>query len=340
MIASMKTKPNLRLLVNLGEPAGVGYDIAIQLANQKQNLEWIAIGCKQTLLQRATQLGQSIQIVDWHDTPIITPNRLQEIKLISTPCTQTVIPGKLNPRHASTVLDSLQIAHELLIQKKADAILTLPVHKGILNEAGFAFSGHTEWFRDLCKIPMTVMLFAFQEFKIALASTHLPLKQVPDYLTQKKLSQVFNCLLPELKLKWHIQNPRIGVCGLNPHAGENGYLGREEIDIIEPVIRQFQSNQHRIEGCFSADTLLTPDGLAQFDCVLAMYHDQALPVVKFASFGKAVNITLGLPYWRISVDHGTALDKAGTGLARADSAQAAIDFLVQHDSAASHLVYH
>lgn len=326
----MKIPSHPRLLMTLGEPAGVGYDIAIELAQRAQAIELIAIACKKTLLQRADNLGKSIQITEWNANLPSKPNQFQEIKILSLPFVEKVIPGKLNPLHARTVLDSLQIAHELLIQKKADAVLTLPIHKGIINAAGFSFSGHTEWFRDLCDVPMTVMLFAFQNYKIALASTHLPLKEIPNYLTQEKLSQVFNCLLPELKSKWHIQNPRIGVCGLNPHAGENGYLGREEIDVIEPVIQQFQSERHDVQGCFSADTLLTPNGLAQFDCVLAMYHDQALPVVKFASFGKAINITLGLPYWRISVDHGTALDKAGTGLASADSAQAAIDFFVQH----------
>lgn len=233
-------------------------------------------------------------------------------------------PGVLAAANGAYVLDTLDAAIDLIGQGQASAIVTAPVHKGVINEAGVPFSGHTEYFQEHAGVEKVVMMLAGGGLRVALATTHLPLRRVADAVTFETLVQVLTILDADLKKRFALQRPHIGVCGLNPHAGEGGHLGREEIEVIAPALQQVRARGMHVTGPLPADTLFVPSHVAQFDAVLAMYHDQGLPVLKHASFGHGVNITLGLPYVRTSVDHGTALDLAGTGKADAGSLQQAL----------------
>jgi 4-hydroxythreonine-4-phosphate dehydrogenase len=228
-------------------------------------------------------------------------------------------------RNARYVLDSLQLALDGCLDKRFDAVVTAPVHKGIINDAGIAFSGHTEFFAEGAGIDKVVMMLATDSLRVALATTHLPLKDVSAAITRSSLQQVVEILDRSMKAQFGISHPRIAVCGLNPHAGEGGHLGMEEIEVISPVIELLQATGINLTGPWPADTIFNQDRLQDYDVVLAMYHDQGLPVLKHAGFGRAVNITLGLPFIRTSVDHGTALDLAGSGKASDTSLQAAVD---------------
>jgi 4-hydroxythreonine-4-phosphate dehydrogenase len=236
-----------------------------------------------------------------------------------------VLAGELNPANSRYVLDTLQTALEGSLKGDFDAIVTAPVHKGVINEAGHSFSGHTEFFADGAGVAKVVMMLATHTLRVALATTHLPLNAVSDAITRESLTEVIRITDQSLRQQFGIATPRIAVCGLNPHAGEGGYLGREEIDTIQPVIDRLSEQGIAVSGAWPADTIFNQDKLANYDVVLAMYHDQGLPVLKHHGFGKAVNVTLGLPFIRTSVDHGTALDLAGTGKASATSLQAAVD---------------
>ena len=313
-----------RLLITTGEPAGVGPDIVIKIAQDVLPAEIIVIGDEKLLLARAKQLKLPLKLIPFDLTLSPDINDPDTLKIIHTPLAAPCIAGKLDKKNAAYVMRMLEMAHEYAEKKQVDAIVTAPVHKAILNQAGFTFDGHTELFAALAKVDQVVMLFVTPQTKIALATTHLPLSKVAQAITKEHLEKVIRILHAGLVDQFKKQNPTILVCGLNPHAGEQGYLGSEEIEIISPVVKKLQKEKMKLVGPLSADTIFTEKFLDQADAILAMFHDQALPVVKHMGFGKAVNVTLGLPYIRTSVDHGTALDVAGTRQADAGSLKAAI----------------
>jgi 4-hydroxythreonine-4-phosphate dehydrogenase len=235
-----------------------------------------------------------------------------------------VTAGELNHLNSRYVLDTLQTALDGCLSKQFDAVVTAPVHKGIINESGEGFTGHTEFFADGAGVKKVVMMLATESLKVALATTHLPLREVADAITTEELQDVIVIIHKAMQQHFGLTLPKIAVCGLNPHAGEDGHLGREEIDTIQPVIDNFIEDGYAVSGAWPADTIFNQDKLKSYDVVLAMYHDQGLPVLKHHGFGKAVNVTLGLPFIRTSVDHGTALDLAGTGQANPSSLYAAL----------------
>ncbi len=318
-----------RLLITPGEPAGIGADITLQLAEQDIAAELVVIADPELLLARAQQLKISIELLSCDLQQAPEKNRSGTLKIIPQKLHAPVVAGKLDKKNAAYVMETLRIAAEIASQNKAHGIVTGPVQKSIMNDAGIAFSGHTEFFADYCHVPQTVMLFVVDQLKVALATTHLPLAKVSAAINKNKLQTALTILRNELIKKFHINDPRILVCGLNPHAGENGHLGREEIDVITPALNELRAQQFQLIGPLPADTIFTPAILQQADVVLAMYHDQALPLVKYLGFGHAVNVTLGLPFIRTSVDHGTALDMAGTGKADAGSLLAAVKLAVE-----------
>lgn len=315
----------LRLALTTGEPAGIGPDLVLMLASQTHWAEdVVALGDLEMLRARARLLNLSVRLRPYTPEQEQEPCQQGELFVLHIPCVAPVIPGSLDSRNAAYVLELLKRATAGCQSGEFAAMVTAPLHKGIINEAGVAFTGHTEYLAELTAAPMPVMLLAAGNLRVALATTHLPLNKVSAAITANLLRNVLKILDHDLRTKFGIKQPRILVCGLNPHAGEGGYLGMEEIDVIIPTIRQLQQQGLYLTGPLPADTLFTPRNLLQADAVLAMYHDQGLPVLKHAGFGKAVNITLGLPIIRTSVDHGTALDLAGTGKAETGSLKAAI----------------
>ena len=314
-----------RLVITPGEPAGIGPDICIQMAQQPPvDTELIVIGDESLMQERAQLLELPLHFDTFSKGAGIasTPGRLSLVPVsLNNPCKI----GNLDPSNAPYVLETLTQAVSLCLQGNADAMVTGPVHKGVINEAGFKFSGHTEFLAELCQQELTVMMLATEGLRVALVTTHLPLNEVPEAITKDRLNQIITILDRDLRNKFGIADPEILVCGLNPHAGEGGHLGREEIEIIEPVLRAKRVEGVRLIGPLPADTLFTDKYLNSADAVLAMYHDQGLPVLKYKGFGQASNITLGLPIIRTSVDHGTALDLAGTGTADTGSLYNAID---------------
>jgi len=319
-----------RLLLTPGEPTGIGPDIIIHLAQENFSAELIIVADPDLLHQRAQQLGYPLKLIEWDDKADTTYHQKKSLKIIPVKQYSPSIPGVLDSRNSPYVIETLSLAAKLCREKKADALITGPVHKGVINEAGISFSGHTEFFSELCG-KKTVMLFVLNQpkLKVALVTTHLPLSLVPDAITTEHLESCITILHHELQTLFHIDSPKIYTCGLNPHAGESGYLGREEIDIIQPCIEKLKEKNISIVGPLSADTLFTPKYLEQADVILAMYHDQALPLVKYLGFGNAVNVTLGLDFIRTSVDHGTALDLAGTNKADAGSMREAIHLAIE-----------
>lgn len=315
----------IRLAITPGEPAGIGPDLIVQLVQQPQPCELVAYADPELLLARAQQLGLPLRLRPLGDEPP-RPLSAGELAVRPVKLRQPAQAGTLNSANAPYVLETLTAATTDCQRGLCNALVTGPVHKGIINEAGVPFSGHTEFLADLTGTPRVVMMLATEGLRVALATTHLPLAQVPASITQPLLHEVIGILHRDLQHKFGIAAPRILVCGLNPHAGEGGHLGREEIEVITPVLEQLRSSGILLEGPLPADTLFTPKHLAQCDAVLAMYHDQGLPVLKYKGFGAAVNITLGLPIIRTSVDHGTALDLAGTGGAETGSLVTAIEY--------------
>jgi 4-hydroxythreonine-4-phosphate dehydrogenase len=318
-----------KILITPGEPAGIGPDVTIQIAQQAWPVELVAIADPDLLTERAKQLGLPLQLITDRGAEPTTTHKPGTLKIIPVKLHLSATAGVLNPGNAEYVLRTLELAADLCQQKKADAIVTGPVHKGVINQSNIGFTGHTEFFAHFCGVPQTIMLFVVDQLKVALVTTHIPLAKVPAAITRERLHSVISLLDSELKNKFKIASPRILVCGLNPHAGEGGYLGREEIDVINPALTELREEHYRVEGPLPADTIFTPKYLEQADVVLAMYHDQALPLVKYAGFGHAVNVTLGLPFVRTSVDHGTAIDIAGTGKADAGSMQAALELAIK-----------
>jgi 4-hydroxythreonine-4-phosphate dehydrogenase len=309
------------LLVSSGEPAGIGPDLCLAMADYEFPV--VILGDKLLLAQRAKELNRELTLVDYQPgIPLIT--KPKHLTVLSIPCTVTVVTGELNPLNAIYVIEMLSVATDRCLRGEFAALITAPVHKAVINQAGIAFSGHTEFLAHRCKVDTVVMMLACDAMKVALVTTHLPLKKVADTLSQSLICDVIAQLNTSLQSEFGIANPQIYVAGLNPHAGENGYLGHEEIEIISPALDTLKKRGISVHGPFPADTLFIPQHLRQCDAFVAMYHDQGLPVLKYAGFGSAVNVTLGLPIIRTSVDHGTALELAGTGLAETGSFVAAV----------------
>ena len=313
-----------RLVLTAGEPAGIGPDLAIELAEQYQDYELIVIADPALLWQRAEQLGQVIdfELVDLDLPPTTTAAGV--LRYLPVQLAEPVEPGVLDKRNADYVLQTLLTAHQGCQSGQFDAMVTCPVHKGVINDAEIPFTGHTEFLAEQSGVEKVVMMLACDSLRVALATTHLPLREVSDAITTTSLHQILDIIEQAMQTQFGIAEPNIAVCGLNPHAGEDGHLGSEEIDVIDPVIASFQEKGSAVSGSWPADTIFLKDRLENIDVVLAMYHDQGLPVLKHAGFSSAVNITLGLPYIRTSVDHGTALDLAASGLAKLGSLEAAL----------------
>jgi len=317
-----------RIALTAGEPAGIGPDLCIQLAQYQQQADVIVIADPLLLQQRAQQLGLAVTLEAADLSLAASVPDIGTLRYIPIELIEPVIAGQLNSHNATYVLQTLQYALDGCLNGDFDAVVTAPVHKAVINDANVAFTGHTEFFADGSDTEKVVMMLATADLRVALATTHLPLKEVSDAITAAGLTQVLEIIDANMKQQFGILQPRIAVCGLNPHAGEDGHLGREEIDVINPVIKRLSEQGMRLSGPWSADTIFVKDKLTDFDVVLAMYHDQGLPVLKHQGFGMAVNVTLGLPFIRTSVDHGTALELAGTGKANITSLQAAINMAI------------
>lgn len=313
-----------RIAITPGEPAGIGPDIVLAVAREPWNAELVAICDPELLKQRASELGLDIKLeaVDLEASP--TSHHPGSLKVLPVPLNVQCRTGQLDPRNASSVVVSLHAAVEGCLSGDFAAMVTAPVQKSVINDAGIPFSGHTELLAEATNTDRVVMMLATERLRVALATTHLPLQEVPRAITPGLLTETLTILNRDLQQKFAIPCPRIAVLGLNPHAGEGGHMGREEIDVIIPVIEQLQAAGMDLTGPLPADTAFNPKVLDACDAVFAMYHDQGLPTLKYAGFGKAVNITLGLPIIRTSVDHGTALDLAGSGEADPGSLETAL----------------
>jgi 4-hydroxythreonine-4-phosphate dehydrogenase len=306
--------------VTPGEPAGIGPDLVVRLAQEPVSAEIVAIADPDLLEERARRLGIPLRI------QVLEPGhpaRPGHLSVWPVALRHTVTPGHLDTANAPYVLETLRIGCDACLAGRLEALVTGPVHKGVINDAGLPFTGHTEFLATRCGAE-PVMMLATPGLRVALVTTHLPLSEVSAAITREHLIQVIGILHRDLSGRFGIPDPRILVCGLNPHAGEGGHLGREEIDVIEPVLEELRALGWRLTGPVPADTAFIPEKITQTDAILAMYHDQGLPVLKHLGFGDAVNITLGLPIIRTSVDHGTALDLAGTDRADLGSFRAAI----------------
>jgi 4-hydroxythreonine-4-phosphate dehydrogenase len=314
----------LRIAVTPGEPAGIGPDLLLKLAQHDWPAQLVVIADGHMLKQRAQQLGLTINLIPFDESApaSLAPPGSVFLHQVDLGC--DVQLGVLDDANGQYVLDTLRIASEKNMDGTFDAVVTGPVHKGIINKAGISFSGHTEYFAQQSNTADVVMMLATEGLRVALVTTHIPLAYVSRAITVERLSKVAGILHHDLQTKFGIEQPRILVCGLNPHAGEDGHLGREEIETITPTLEILNNQGMNLIGPLPADTLFQDKYLSQADAVLAMYHDQGLPVLKYKGFGKSVNITLGLPFIRTSVDHGTALDLAGTGDADVGSFELAI----------------
>jgi 4-hydroxythreonine-4-phosphate dehydrogenase len=313
-----------RLAVTLGEPAGIGPELAVRLAHAPIAADLVAIGDGELLRMTAAQLGLPLALEPFDTSVRAGERRPGSLRLLHQPLAVPARAGTLDLRNGAAVLATLASAADGCSDGRFDAVLTLPVHKGVINDAGVAFTGHTEFFADRAAASVLMLLVA-GTLRVALATTHLPLRAVADAITPGRLAARLRLLHAGLRRDFGISTPRIAVLGLNPHAGENGHLGREEIDVIAPTLAQLREEGVSLEGPLSADTAFVADRRARYDAYFAMYHDQGLPVLKTLGFGAAVNVTLGLPFVRTSVDHGVALDIAGQGRADAGSAIAAAE---------------
>ncbi len=302
-----------RIALTPGEPAGIGPDLCAELAWQEHDAQLIAFADPELLQQRAKQLGRALYLLPFDANA--APSRCPPGTLYHVPIAlrAPAACGHLDTANAAYVLDTLEQACRACQLRQCDALVTGPVHKGVINDAGIAFSGHTEFLAQQCGVDDVVMMLAAPGLRVALVTTHIPLREVSAAITPARLRHVMQVLADELRNSFGIERPRLLVCGLNPHAGEGGHLGREELDIIEPTLESLRADGLQIVGPLPADTLFIAKYLDQCDAVVAMYHDQGLPVLKHMGFGRAVNITLGLPIIRTSVDHGTALELAGVG---------------------------
>ncbi|HEY5647160.1 MAG TPA: 4-hydroxythreonine-4-phosphate dehydrogenase PdxA [Pseudomonadales bacterium] len=316
----------LKLAITPGEPAGIGPELVVRLAQQARPVGWVVIADAHLLSRTAERLGLALATDEAIHAPALEAGRLT---VLHTPLGAEEHPGSLDVRNAPYVLQTLARAARGCAQREFAGVVTGPVQKSIINDAGHPFSGHTEFFCEHAGVADVVMLLVADSLRVALATTHLPLAAVPAAITAPLLERRLRILIDGLERQFRCPAPRILVAGLNPHAGEGGHLGREEIDVIGPVCQSFRSRGALVEGPLPADTLFTPPYLARADAVFAMYHDQGLPVLKSRGFGRAVNVTLGLPFVRTSVDHGTALDLAGRGVAETGSFRAALELAAE-----------
>ncbi len=321
---TIASKVNIPLAITSGEPSGIGPDLCLQLAGHAYPL--IIIADKLVLQQRAAQLGINVSL---HDYSPSAPHVTGKLSVLHIPVAQPVIAGNLDSCNAPYVLETLDRALQGCLSGEFSGMVTAPVHKGIINDAGIPFTGHTEYLAEQTGTPLVVMMLVGGGMRVALATTHLPLREVADAITQPLLEDILRIMNRDLQRRFGIAHPRILVAGLNPHAGEGGYLGREELDVMIPVLNRLRAEGMNVSEPLPADTLFAAHRLRECDAVLAMYHDQGLPVLKHASFGEGVNITLGLPIIRTSVDHGTALELAGTGKANVGSLLEAINVAIE-----------
>ena len=313
----------LPLYVTSGEPAGIGPDICLSLANRVDERPIVVLADLNLLQQRATMLNLEVELIAY--TGQQQSSAVGQLYVEHVPLCESVVEGELNPNNSAYVLEQLRRSADYAMSGQSVGVATAPVQKSVINDAGIAFSGHTEYYQEFAGVARVVMMLATKTLRVALATTHLPLRAVADAITVERLHQVIDILLHDLKTKFKISQPKVLVCGLNPHAGEGGYLGMEEIEVINPVLESYRAQGIDLSLSLPADTLFTPENLKDADAVLAMYHDQGLPVLKSQGFGEAINITLGLPFIRTSVDHGTALSLAGTGQAKSSSLNVAVD---------------
>lgn len=313
-----------RIAITPGEPAGIGPDLLIKLAQQDWPVQLVAIADPQLLTERAQQLGLELSIKNYRsdDVPVAHQAGVLFVKPVSltTPC----VAGQLDASNGTYVVETLKLACEGNMSGEFKAIVTGPVHKGLINQAGIPFSGHTEYFAQQANCTDVVMMLATKGLRVSLMTTHIPLAYVSKAITFERIQKITRILDKDLKQKFGIKEPKIYVCGLNPHAGEDGHLGREEIETISPALESLRTEGIHLVGPLPADTIFQEKYLKEADAVLAMYHDQGLPVLKYKGFGASVNITLGLPFIRTSVDHGTAIELAGTNLADSGSFTAAL----------------
>jgi 4-hydroxythreonine-4-phosphate dehydrogenase len=312
------------IALSSGESAGIGPDLCIAAAQHARDYPLVCLADRDLLHSRARMLGSPCVLHEYRRDTAPT-HAAGELTVLHQPLDCAAVPGQLEVRNAPSVLRLIDRATQGCLTGEFAALCTAPVQKSVINDAGIAFSGHTEYLAALCQAPQPVMLLVAGRLRVALATTHLPLRAVADAISRDGLVSILRILDADLRRLFGIERPRIGVCGLNPHAGERGHLGSEELQVIEPALAAARALGLDVSGPYPADTLFVPRNLEAYDAVLAMYHDQGLPVLKHAGFGAAVNVTLGLPIVRTSVDHGTALDLAGSGRADAGSLLAALE---------------
>lgn len=316
-----------RLAITAGEPAGIGPEIVARLATTSLPADLILVGDPELAARGAARCGLALQLVE-DDRARLTERKPGSLRYCAKPLRVTEVPGEPDPRNAFHVLGCLAHATDACLAGDYDALVTAPVHKAVINASGESFTGHTEFLAERAGAEVAMML-ASDTLRVVLATTHLPLADVPKAITAELLERILRIAATDLRDRFGISEPRIAVLGLNPHAGEGGYLGREEIEIIEPLLQRLRGAGMHLIGPLPADTAFTAPMRDQYDAVLAMYHDQALPVLKAEAFDRAINITLGLPFIRTSVDHGTALDLAGNGKAKASSLIAAAELALR-----------
>jgi len=314
-----------RIAITSGEPAGIGPELIVKISQQDHRDQLVVIGDPQLFIDSAALLDVKLELIPF-DPKIKIASKSGQLFFSPVMLKTAAVPGTLDSSNSEYVIKTLAQACDGCLSGLYDAMVTPPVHKGIINEACIPFSGHTEFLQQRCSSNEVVMMLATQEMRVALVTTHLPLKDVCNAITKEKLRQIIDILIADLKSVFAIEQPKVLICGLNPHAGEDGHMGSEEIDTISPVLKEYTDKGVDLIGPLPADTLFTPKYLNDCDAVLAMYHDQGLPVLKYSGFGKAVNITLGLPIIRTSVDHGTAINIAGQGIADTGSLTVAINY--------------
>ncbi|MEP4888986.1 MAG: 4-hydroxythreonine-4-phosphate dehydrogenase PdxA [Aliiglaciecola sp.] len=313
-----------KIAITPGEPAGVGPDLIIQLAQKQWDAQLVVFADRNMLAERAEMLGLPLTLLDY-EKGVVQVQEPGQLYIIDIPAKVKVVAGQLDAKNGLYVVETLRQACAKNMSQEFDAVVTGPVNKGIINKAGISFSGHTEYFASQSNTQDVVMMLSTEGLRVVLATTHIPLAYVAKAITRERLHKVLHIVHTDMKLKFGIPTPHIFVCGLNPHAGEDGHLGREEIDIIIPALEELREQGLKITGPLPADTMFQEKYMQQADVILTMFHDQGLPVLKYKGFGQSVNTTLGLPFIRTSVDHGTALDLAGTGEANPGSFECAIN---------------
>ena len=302
-----------RIAITPGEPAGIGPDLVISIAQQTWPVQLVVVASKELIKQRAEQLNLPILLIDYDANLEAMPQVAGTLTILDIPLAEPCIAGTLDTNNGAYVVETLKVASDKNMSGEFEAIVTGPVHKGLINKSGVPFSGHTEYFALQANWSDVVMMLATKGLRVALVTTHIPLAYVAKAITFERLQKVTRILHKDLQSKFGIENPKIYACGINPHAGEDGHLGREEIEVMEPAFAELRAEGINVIGPLPADTIFQEKYLEDADAILSMYHDQGLPVLKYKGFGSSVNITLGLPFIRTSVDHGTALELAGVG---------------------------